>query len=68
MMIEPTETESPETIDAFIDVMRTIAREASETPEMLIEAPHNTPMRHPDENEAALHPVVTLRDLCSKQI
>ncbi len=68
MMIEPTETESPETIDAFIDVMRTIAREASESPEMLIEAPHNTPMRHPDENEAALHPVVTLRDLCSKQI
>jgi len=66
MMIEPTETESPETIDAFIEAMRTIAREAAETPDVVKDAPHSTPMRRPDENEAALHPVVTIRELCGK--
>ena len=59
LMVEPTETESKETLDAFIDVMRTIAKEASETPDVVKSAPHDTPMRHPDETNAAINPVVT---------
>jgi glycine dehydrogenase subunit 2 len=56
MMIEPTETESKETIDAFIDVMHKIAKEAAENPQMLISAPHNTPISRPDETTAARQP------------
>lgn len=63
LMIEPTETESKDTLDAFVEVMREIAREASETPEVVKTAPHNTPVRHPDDTEAALHPLVTYDDL-----
>ena len=63
LMIEPTETESRETLDTFIDVMRRIAREAAETPDVVLNAPHNTPVSHPDDTEAALHPVVKYTDL-----
>ena len=42
MMIEPTETETRETLDEFIAVMRQIAREAAEEPEVILEAPHDT--------------------------
>lgn len=63
LMIEPTETESLETIDAFIDVMREIAREAAEEPEKVLNAPLNTPIRKPDETAAALNPKVTYQDL-----
>ncbi len=59
LMIEPTETESRETLDHFIDVMESIAREAVETPEMVKDAPHNTPIRKPDDTLAALNPIVT---------
>lgn len=59
LMIEPTETESKETLDAFIDVMHTIAREARETPDLVKEAPHVTPISHPDDTAAALNPVPT---------
>ena len=62
LMIEPTETESRETLDDFITVMRDIAREAAEDPDTVKSAPHNTPIAHPDETEAALHPVVTFFD------
>lgn len=58
LMIEPTETESKETLDTFIEVMRTIAREAAESPELLHEAPRNTPIGRPDETAAARHPVI----------
>ncbi len=58
IMIEPTETESLETLDAFIDVMRLIAREAAEDPESLHSAPHNTPIGRPDETTAARQPVL----------
>jgi glycine dehydrogenase subunit 2 len=58
LMIEPTETESLETLDAFIDVMHTIAREAAEDPELLHSAPHNTPVGRPDETAAARQPVL----------
>lgn len=63
LMIEPTETESRETLDAFIDAMRRIAREAAETPDVVKTAPHNTPAARPDDTEAALHPKVTYRQL-----
>lgn len=56
IMIEPTETESLETLDAFIAVMRKIAAEAVEDPELLHSAPHNTPIGRPDETAAARQP------------
>ncbi len=56
LMMEPTETESKETLDAFIDAMKEIAREADENPEILHAAPHNTPVRRLDEVTAARHP------------
>ncbi len=58
IMIEPTETESRETLDAFADAMLAIAREAVETPEKLLEAPHTLPIRRPDEVRAARQPVL----------
>jgi glycine dehydrogenase subunit 2 len=53
LMIEPTETESKQTIDRFAEVMNTIAREAHESPELLKEAPHHTPIGRLDEVKAA---------------
>jgi len=53
IMIEPTETESKETLDGFVDVMIKIAKEAKENPENLKSAPHNTIVRRPDEVKAA---------------
>ena len=58
LMIEPTETETKETLDAFCDAMLAIAREAAETPELLKGAPHHRPVRRLDEVRAAKHPVV----------
>ena len=58
LMIEPTETESKETIDAFIEVMRKIAQEAAQDPNILHEAPHNTPISRPDETTAARNPIL----------
>lgn len=54
LMIEPTETESKETLDAFCDVMREIAKDASANPEVVREAPHDTPISHPDDTAAAI--------------
>lgn len=53
LMIEPTETESKETLDAFCDAMIQIAKEAREQPELLQKAPHNTRIRRLDEAKAA---------------
>jgi len=58
LMIEPTETESKETLDNFIDAMIKISKEARENPKLLKEAPHDTPVRRPDEVKAARHPIV----------
>jgi glycine cleavage system P protein (glycine dehydrogenase) subunit 2 len=58
LMIEPTETEAKETLDAFCEAMLSIAREAAECPEVLHEAPHSRPVRRLDEVRAAKHPVV----------
>ena len=63
IMIEPTETESLETLDEFIDVMRKVAREAIECPEEVKTAPHHTPVRRLDETNAAKHPILRYRDL-----
>jgi glycine dehydrogenase subunit 2 len=58
LMIEPTETETKETLDAFCDAMLAIAREAADEPELLKEAPHDRPVRRLDEVRAAKQPVV----------
>lgn len=53
LMIEPTETESKQTLDAFADALIKIAEEAHTQPELLKSAPHNTPVRRVDEVKAA---------------
>jgi glycine cleavage system P protein (glycine dehydrogenase) subunit 2 len=58
LMIEPTETETKETLDAFCDAMLAIAREAGESPALLKEAPHTRPVKRLDEVRAAKNPVV----------
>jgi glycine dehydrogenase subunit 2 len=63
LMIEPTETESKETLDAFADAMLTIAKEAREQPELLHEAPHITPVGRLDEVRAAKELVLCCRPL-----
>ena len=62
-MIEPTETESKDTIDGFIDVLRKIADEAKNDPDVVKGAPHNTPIGRVDDVLAAMNPVVTYRQL-----
>jgi len=56
LMIEPTETESKATLDVYIDVMKEIAKEVEENPDILHSAPHNTPVRRLDEVTAARKP------------
>jgi glycine dehydrogenase subunit 2 len=59
LMIEPTETETKETLDAFCDAMLAIAREAAEDDQALLkDAPHSRPVRRLDEVRAAKHPIV----------
>lgn len=58
MMIEPTENESLASLDAFIEVMRKIADEAANEPELLKSAPHNTPITRVDDVKAAREPVL----------
>lgn len=56
MMIEPTETESRDTLDRFIEAMKTIAEECRTNPQTVLEAPHTTPVRRVDEVAAARNP------------
>jgi len=58
IMIEPTETESKETLDEFIDTMIQIAKEAETDPEIVQEAPHTTVLKRLDETTAARKPVL----------
>jgi glycine dehydrogenase subunit 2 len=58
LMIEPTETETPETLDGFIEAMRAIAQEAKSDPELVKQAPHSTPVRRLDEARAARKPLL----------
>ena len=59
MMIEPTENESKETIDGFINVMHKIAEEAKNSPDVVKGAPHNTPIKRVDDVLAAKEPHVS---------
>lgn len=67
MMIEPTETESLETLDEFIEVMRRVAKEAAEDPEKVKAAPLTTPISHPDETGAAKNPILSYKNLKNKE-
>jgi len=59
LMIEPTETESPETLDEFVAAMKKIAEEARTDPDLVRTAPHTTVVRRLDEVKAAREPVLT---------
>lgn len=63
IMIEPTETESIETLDEFIHIMKVVAQEAKDDPESVRTAPHTTPVRRLDETTAAKRPILSYRDL-----
>ncbi|MBD5195044.1 MAG: aminomethyl-transferring glycine dehydrogenase subunit GcvPB [Bacteroidales bacterium] len=67
MMIEPTETESLETLDEFIEVMRRVAQEAKENPELVKSAPVTTEISHPDETGAAKNPILSYKALKDSQ-
>jgi glycine dehydrogenase subunit 2 len=60
LMVEPTETESKETLDRFADALIAIAREAAESPDVLTSAPTRTPVRRLDETTANRSPVVAV--------
>ena len=62
LLVEPTETESKETLDDFIDVMKQIVKEAETNPELLLNAPHNTPNKRLNEALAARNPKLSWRD------
>jgi glycine dehydrogenase subunit 2 len=61
LMIEPTESESREELDLFVDAMRQIAREADENPQVILDAPHSTRVSRLDETTAARKPVLRWR-------
>ena len=63
LMIEPTENESKQTLDSFIDVMRRIAQEAKEQPDTVKNAPLTTPIGRADDVLAAKNPILTYRQL-----
>ncbi len=58
LMVEPTETETKETLDAFADAIASILKEAAEDPEVARNAPYTTPVRRLDEVGAAKRPVI----------
>ena len=60
-MIEPTETESKQTLDEFIEVMIKISKEAENDPEILQSAPTTTPVRRVDAVKAAREPIVAYK-------
>ncbi len=62
MMVEPTESESKETMDAFCDALIKISQEAKEHPELLLSAPHDTVVTRVDSTYAARHLVTSHRD------
>jgi glycine dehydrogenase subunit 2 len=68
MLIEPTETESVETMDAFADALITIAHEAETDPEMVKTAPHTAPVGRLDEATAARHPNLRWRPMSGAEM
>jgi glycine dehydrogenase subunit 2 len=65
-MIEPTESESLEELDLFVDAMKAIAREAEEEPELIRSAPNSTRVTRLDETTAARKPVLRWRPAQAK--
>ena len=65
-MIEPVETESLDTLDGFIEVMKKVAVEAKDDPDKVKNAPYSTPVRRLDETTAAKKPILTYKDLISQ--
>ncbi|MBQ8098151.1 MAG: aminomethyl-transferring glycine dehydrogenase subunit GcvPB [Bacteroidaceae bacterium] len=61
LMIEPTETESKDTLDSFIATMRTIAEEAAQQPNVVKTAPHHTPTKRMDDVKAVKEPHLTYK-------
>jgi glycine dehydrogenase subunit 2 len=59
IMIEPTETESKEDIDLFVEAFKAIVREAEENPQLLYQAPEKAKVTRLDETGAARHPCLT---------
>lgn len=68
MMIEPTETESKETLDQFIEAMIQIAKEAEEDPTIILEAPHHTVITRLDEVAAARKPILRYKKPVSEHV
>jgi len=66
LMIEPTESESREECDLFIDAMRSIAEEAAKTPDVVKTAPHTTRIGRLNETVAARKPVLRWKPATSK--
>jgi len=62
LMIEPTETESKETLDEAVAVFRAIYRQAKKDPDALHQAPRSTPIGRPDEVSAARNPILRYKD------
>ncbi len=62
LMVEPTETESKDSLDEFAEAMKEIAREAEENPDLLHQAPSETPVGRLDETKAAREPVLRWRE------
>jgi glycine dehydrogenase subunit 2 len=58
LMVEPTETETKETLDSFAEALAEILREAVEDPQIALQAPYTTPVRRLDEVGAAKNPVI----------
>ncbi len=58
MMIEPTETETKETLDLFADTLKNIAKESEDNPDLVKEAPYSTTVRRLDETKAARNPIL----------
>jgi glycine dehydrogenase subunit 2 len=67
MLVEPTETESVETLDAFADALIEIAAEAHSDPDLVKSAPHNSPVRRLDEATAARQPDLHWRPMTGEQ-
>jgi len=67
LMVEPTETESLQTLDLFVDALRTIIAEAEANPELVKNAPYNAFRTRLDETRAARNPILTYRQLLASR-
>jgi glycine dehydrogenase subunit 2 len=61
-MIEPTETETKETLDTFVEALEEIRKLAQENPQALHDSPLSTPLSRLDETQAARHPILNVDD------